>query len=269
MKIQYCSDLHLEFLENHTFIIENPIKVCGEILIIAGDLLPISKINYTVFNKEISVLCQNFEKVFWIPGNHEYYLSFHQNENNVFKKPIPSIPNLFMVDNYSEIIGNTKFIFSTLWSDISEEKAPYIAQYVNDFRQILIVENDTNEAKLLEINDFNKLHQTALDFLKSEIKIAQEQKKIGKIQKIIVTTHYVPTNKYYPEKYQESIIKEAFVVELDDFILKSEIDYWIHGHHHFNHGNFMLGNTKICTNQLGYVKHNEHEKFRWEHFIEV
>lgn len=269
MKIQYCSDLHLEFRENHTFIIENSIKVCGEILIIAGDLLPISKISNPIFNEEISFLCQNFEKVFWIPGNHEYYLGFHRNENSVFKKPIPSIPNLFMVDNYNEIIGNTKLIFSTLWSNISEEKAPYIAQYVNDFRQILFFENDTNYAKLLEIKDFNNLHQIALDFLKSEIKIAQEEKKLGKIQKIVVATHYVPTKKNYPEKYRESIINEAFVVELDDFILKSEIDYWIHGHHHFNHGNFMLSNTKICTNQLGYVKYNEHEKFSWERFIEV
>lgn len=174
-----------------------------------------------------------------------------------------------MVDNYSEVIGTTKFIFSTLWSYISVEKAPYIAQYVNDFRQILIFEDQTNEAKIIEINDFNQLHSTALDFLKSEIKIAQEEKKLGKIQKIVVATHYVPTKKNYPEKYVESPINEAFVVELDDFILNSEIDFWIHGHHHFNHKNFKLGNTQICTNQLGYVKYNEHNDFCWECFIEV
>ena len=33
MKIQYCSDLHLEFEENKKFLKQNPIKPVGDILI--------------------------------------------------------------------------------------------------------------------------------------------------------------------------------------------------------------------------------------------
>jgi len=37
MKIQYCSDLHLEFWDNEFFLKHNPLIPCGEILLLAGD----------------------------------------------------------------------------------------------------------------------------------------------------------------------------------------------------------------------------------------
>ena len=38
MRIQYASDLHLEFADNWRFLRENPLLVTGEILILAGDI---------------------------------------------------------------------------------------------------------------------------------------------------------------------------------------------------------------------------------------
>jgi len=40
MKIQYCSDLHLEFRETAGFWKAHPIEVLGEVLLLAGDILP-------------------------------------------------------------------------------------------------------------------------------------------------------------------------------------------------------------------------------------
>lgn len=37
MKIQFVSDLHLEFPENRAYLAEHPLEVTGDILLIAGD----------------------------------------------------------------------------------------------------------------------------------------------------------------------------------------------------------------------------------------
>mgnify|MGYP003614518339 FL=1 len=74
----------------------------------------------------------------------------------------------------------------------------------------------------------------------------------------VIVTHHVPTMLNYPPQYKGSTIKQAFATELSEFIEKSEIDYWVFGHHHYKSDIFEIGNTKLLTNQLGYVRSKEH-----------
>jgi predicted phosphohydrolase len=73
MILQYCSDLHLEFWENRDFLEESPLQSEGEILLLAGDIIPFAMMEKA--NDFFDSVSASFDRVYWLPGNHEYYRS--------------------------------------------------------------------------------------------------------------------------------------------------------------------------------------------------
>ena len=244
MKIQYCSDLHLEFPENKNYLLQNPIKPGADILILAGDIVPFAIMDeHQDFFDYIS---EHFKTTFWIPGNHEYYYYNITEKSGVLEEQIRG--NIFLVNNCVKEISGVNLIFSTLWSNISPSRQWLIQESLSDFKVIKYKD------RLFNPYDYNMLHQESLAFIK---KAKQETAN----EKTIVVTHHAPTFINYPEKYADSKINEAFASNLDFIIENNTIDYWIYGHHHCKVGDFEIKNTKLLTNQLGYIKYNENRGF--------
>ena len=72
MRIQYMSDLHLEFQENSRYLKHNELPVTGDVLVLAGDIFYLKdKIApLTKFSKWAS---ESYQQVLSVRGNHEYY----------------------------------------------------------------------------------------------------------------------------------------------------------------------------------------------------
>lgn len=252
MKLQYCSDLHLEFPENKKYLLSNPIKPEAEILVLAGDIMLFATMDkHWDFFDYIS---EHFKYTFWIPGNHEYYHNDINNRTRSFEEKIRN--NVFLLNNTVKEMDGTHLIFSTLWSYISPERQFLIQQSLSDFR---VIKNNNHS---LTTDDYNSLHRESTEFLKDAL-------KKSKHSKTAVITHHVPVFTNYPEKYRDSEINEAFAVDLTDFITDSSIDYWIYGHHHCNIPDFNIGNTRLVTNQLGYVRYGENTGYRDDAVIEI
>lgn len=245
MKIQYCSDLHIEFPENKKFLKSNPLKAGGDILVLAGDIVPFVVMdNHNDFFDYIS---DNFKYTYWVPGNHEYYYYDITQKIGPINEKIRS--NVFLVNNTFVQHDDIKFIFSTLWTKIGPANQWTIQRSMSDFQVI------KHKEDLFTPSHYNQLHKDSIQFVEEELN------KVGP-EKIIVVSHHVPTLLNYPEIYKGDILNQAFAVELYDLIEKSKIDYWIFGHHHQNIDNFSIDKTRLVTNQLGYLSDNEHDLFK-------
>ena len=115
----------------------------------------------------------------------------------------------------------------------------------------------------LTADDFNREHARCLAYVKKAVSESTAKAKI-------VLTHHVPTGLCTAEEFAGSTINGAFTAELGDYIADSGIDYWIYGHSHRNI-EAQLGNTRILSNQLGYISHGEyrHNGFSPSKHIEI
>lgn len=244
MIIQYASDLHLEFPENKDFLSTNPIKPQGDILLLAGDIVP-----FCVMDKHkdfFSYVADHFEATYWIPGNHEYYYSDLANKCGTFHEKIRD--NVHLLNNTVVAHQNVNLIFSSLWAKISPVNQWQIERSMSDFQ--VIKHNDSR----FSAEHFNQLHEESIQFLKLAL-------HHNYTDKTVVVTHHVPTFLNYPEKYKGDALNEAFAVELFDLIEDLKPDYWIYGHTHNNSADFKIGKTQLLTNQLGYVRYGEQKLF--------
>ncbi|MCB9251040.1 MAG: metallophosphoesterase [Flavobacteriales bacterium] len=252
MRLQYCSDLHLEFKENKEFLLRNPIEPRADILLLAGDIVPLAILkDHNWFFDDLSV---KFKKVIWIGGNHEFYNSDLKDYSGSFKIPVRK--NIFFVNNEEFVFEDVHLIGSTLWGQISKSNASQVEHSVTDFYSI-----KKNGKKFLPA-DFNLRHKEDLNFIKNTL-----LKNSGK--KNVVFTHHVPSYKNYIVPEILKGIDEAFLVDLDKFIESSEATAWIYGHHHYNAPEFKIGNCRMLTNQLGYVRHQPVQTFDNSRILDI
>lgn len=254
MKIQYASDLHLEFAENSSYLKHNPLNIVGDILVLAGDIGYIGDDNYSK-HPFWDWASENYKEVIVIPGNHEFYKMFD----------LDKLYNGWMLEIrknvrccYNAVIPlreDIQLVATTLWAHISFQDAFHTESVISDFRRI------RSGSDPLDFNRFNEEHYRCFNFLKDAV--AKSSAK-----HIIVATHHVPSFELTAPEYKGSPLNGAFTVELGGYIAESPIEYWIYGHSHRNIDK-IIGNTRCVSNQLGYVFHNEQTSFDDSKYIEI
>jgi len=230
---------------------ENPLTVKGEILILAGDIVPLH--DEFLSNSFFRYISENFRQIFWVPGNHEYYYSDISDFD--FSTGIKLLGNISIVDNSVINYEGIRFVFTSLWSEIKTKNQKAIEQSVSDFECI------TRNGKKFTVTDFNKLHHESLAFLHNTLS--------DKSGKTVVVTHHLPSPLCNKEIHQKSFINEAFCSDLTALIEESNAAFWIYGHSHYNQKPLYVGNTIMLTNQLGYIQLNEKEGFRSNAYFSI
>ena len=252
MKIQFASDLHLEMAANAAWLQSHPLEVVGDILMLAGDTAYLEE---GVPGWFLDWASTSYNQVLLIPGNHEYY-HYGDMAKRGDSWQCMLRDNVGYYYNKVVTIDNTDFIMSTMWSHIPEIDMFQVQRGLNDFHQIQC------NGKIFTPDDFNMEHELCKRFIARSV-------ANSKAEHIIVITHHVPTQQAVAPQHQGSALTSAFAVEMGNLISDNHIDYWIYGHSHTNIDT-EIGNTKIVSNQLGYVAHGEqHKGFSLSKYIEI
>jgi hypothetical protein len=132
MKLQFASDLHLEFHENSRWLRQNPLTPVGDVLLLAGDIGYLGDDNYSK-HPFWSWAADHFEQVIAIPGNHELYKDFDINELHE-GWALDIRPNVKAYYNQTLHLNNdVDLVLSTLWAHVPPEDAFYTERGVTDF----------------------------------------------------------------------------------------------------------------------------------------
>lgn len=259
MHIRVMSDLHLEFESprhdaKHFQITPLPSDK-DSILILAGDIGLLEK-SYT-YQEFIERACDQFKRVVWVYGNHEYYKGNWPWSHNVADKLFMDIGNLHYGYEFVAIVDNLAIVCSTLWTDY-DKKDPLVMwacmNTMNDHRLIRTGPKAEPWRDRFNPEDAARFHDTSKDFIIDNIQKYQAEGKT-----VIVVTHHAPTQQSIHDKYKGDKCNGAYASNLYDLVETSNVPFWFHGHVHDSF-NYMIGNTNVITNPRGYI-HEENPNF--------
>lgn len=238
------SDLHLE--GNPTYHLPIIKEEKNSILLLAGDICDLSR-KLTKYNAFFEDICDRFEKVIWLMGNHEYYGSSIMIAIQKYRKHFEYLKNLHITSKDVFEYDNCVIIAATLWTDLQKNDPLVkliVREKMNDYHYIRTGSIGEPYLKKLHPNDTLSIHTQHLNFIiENLIKYSDKRK--------VVLTHHAPCHLSIDDKFKGSDINGAYYTDLSDIIFKYSPDIWIHGHMHDSF-EYNVYNTRIICNPKGY-----------------
>jgi predicted phosphodiesterase len=242
MKIQVYSDIHTEFYNGFPRL-----PPLSKYLFLAGDIGKLCNQNYKDF---IAYCSKQWIKTFIVLGNHEFYHS-KKTYNKLleeYREFHSEFDNVILLEKDIVKLEDFSIIGLTFWSYIHNEKY----NVVNCTKQIKRHASNkyiNKKTVALGIDGHNEL------FIDSKTWLLDNY---DPSEKTIILTHYPITQK---NTLQDRLIHNNNKRELDvfstDLNIKSETKLiCISGHTHYSH-DFIEGNVRYISNQIGYSVESE------------
>ena len=245
MPFQVVSDLHLEINQQYPSF---EIPVCAKYLILGGDTGRL--VDYDKYLDFLRKQTAQFERVFLVLGNHEFYKdSFArglERAKRLEKEPSLNARLVLLHQARYDVPDlNVTILGCTLWSHIPSNRKAIVEHKIQDFHQI----------KGWKVDDHNAAHESDSAWLKREIQsIRNRNHKTAKQDQrsIIVVTHHAPslrkTSDPQQEKHRWSC---AFATDLLPHAAAG-VKLWMFGNTHYT-TEFKYRGTRVVSNQRGYV----------------
>ncbi|HKQ28067.1 MAG TPA: metallophosphoesterase [Burkholderiales bacterium] len=238
MKLNVLSDLHLS---------RGSLAIPGtdaDVVILAGDIARP--------REAIAWASAMAKPVLYVAGNHEFYGGSIAGTLAELKA-LCSGTRIRVLDNDESVIGNVRFLGTTLWTDFllfgeGEKRAAAMREaqrFMRDFSRIRIGEAQfTPQASAALF----QLHAAWL-----ERKLAEPH-----AGPTVVITHHAPSLKSIHPRFADSLMNACFVSDAEQLLDRRRVRLWIHGHTHDSF-DYLVNGTRVICNPRGYAKDGVNE----------
>ena len=257
MRIQYCSDLHLELWKKTTF--DETIEVKAEYLVLCGDVSRVDSPNLRSFLEYIS---ERWKMIFWIPGNEEIWK--YSNNEEVSLQKMRDIANTYK---------NIKVLY----------KSSYLLKDNNETVRIVGLSLWHQPRNNIMLRYHNNIYVKAISticssqlFLEAHINQVKYLEYVIKNSDypLIICSYYAPFTWLYEEDYIQEP-KDAILDSNLEKLVTYPIIAWIAGHNHlpieYTRRYFLTtgydGSVLFVSNPRGKPKQNPY--YRKEAVINV
>lgn len=245
MKIGVISDLHLSRGPQTA-----PVNDCA-VYALAGDIgRPEQAIAWA---RELG------KPVLFVPGNHEFYGgSIASTAAELRRYTLDT--EVHVLDNQEFCIAGVRFLGSTLWTDFlfdgpgqgRETAVREAIDKVHDFRRIFV---DDERREVFTPEHSEMLFRLNAAWLQHRL----QRRWPGPT---VVITHHAPSAASIDPRFAGSPLNACFASHLD-YLFRSGVDLWIHGHMHHS-VDYSVGGTRVVCNPRGYVKNGVNENPRFD-----
>lgn len=256
MKLYLASDLHLDI---SGLLPDENIPYMGGTLLLAGDTCEVAAITagYKLVRQNLAQICNAFDQVFMIPGNHEYYDGHIAYAEDILRLELPSIADniTLLQKDIVELEPGLSLIAATLWTDMNKEDPMdmlRMPRFMSDYNYI----KNTSDVGLLcelSVHDVVDIHKDHLKFLSNALKTTENR--------CVVMTHHAPLKELFNEERARRhyfMNVPGYVSDLQYLIEEhtDKLPLWVYGHTHENRET-VIGNTRIVTNARGYYNYGK------------
>ena len=247
MRLQFVSDLHLEFpASGGTLPIEN-VEGKTDLLVLAGDICVARKAQE--FAPFFRCCADTFPKVVYIAGNHEFYHGDIEEAQKQLQQAVAPYPNVDYLSDQTLDLGSHWLFAGTLWTDCNGGNPltkNALRKGMNDYR---LIQWKSRQHWELWPEDTIELHNRTLASLEATLTTASTTKPL------IVVTHHAPSRQsLHPRYANDTHINGGFQSDLE-WLMGANADrlpLWIHGHTHSSF-DYRVANTRVVCNPRGYV----------------
>jgi predicted phosphodiesterase len=241
-RIQYVSDLHLEFYDKAVFPLL--VKPTARFLALAGD---IGKPHNHIFKSFLEYVSTQWDHVFYVAGNHEYY-THHESISEIqdtIKSAVAPYKNIHYLSKSNPSFyfpeENVAILGTTLWTHIPDEMQKEAKYGMNDFKLI----SQTKDARLTP-SAVSDMHRDEYKLLETQINYWG-----ARDANVVVITHHMPSYKLISPRYAASPLNCCFASNCEA-LFQPWVRAWIYGHTH-NASTGVLGSGTIAAiNARGY-----------------